>query len=258
MERLIRVKYCKNGPIKYISHLNLTQVFTRALRRADIPMVISGGFNPRFRMSFGPPLPLGISSTSEYLDIRVKKKIEPEDLIYRLNVVLPCGLKVLQAKIIPLPSDSLVKIISSAFYIITLKLKKSVINLSKEDLDQNKENLNREILREEKVDRELKDLKKEIDKNIKGFLNQEEIVIEKQTKKGIKKINTRPAIINMSVKKCQDQILEINLWLNIGQEGNLNPRYVVEAWLSNSGYIFDIKQICRDGLYIKNQEVIDY
>lgn len=258
MEQLIRVKYCKNGPIKYISHLNLAQVFTRALRRADIPMVISGGFNPRFRMSFGPPLPLGISSTSEYLDIRVKEEIKPDELVDRLNRVLPQGFKIVKAKIIPLSSDSLVKVISSVFYIITLKLKKSVINLSKEDLSQNREKPNREILREKKVDRELKDLKKEIDKNIKGFLNQEEIVIEKQTKKGIKKISIRPAIINMSVKKCRGQILEINLWLNIGQEGNLNPRYVVEAWLSNSGYIFDIKQICRDGLYIKNQEVIDY
>jgi radical SAM-linked protein len=61
LEQLVRVKYCKDGPIKYISHLNLGQVFTRALRRADIPVVISGGFNPRFRISFGPPLPLGIS-----------------------------------------------------------------------------------------------------------------------------------------------------------------------------------------------------
>ena len=66
MEELIRVKYCKNGPIAYISHLNLAQVFTRALRRANIPVVISSGFNPRFKISFGPPLPLGISSISEY------------------------------------------------------------------------------------------------------------------------------------------------------------------------------------------------
>ncbi|MBA3061394.1 MAG: DUF2344 domain-containing protein, partial [Atribacteria sp.] len=49
MEQLVRVKYRKDGPIKYISHLNLAQVFTRALRRANIPVVISSGFNPRFR-----------------------------------------------------------------------------------------------------------------------------------------------------------------------------------------------------------------
>jgi len=258
LEQLIRVKYCKDGPIKYISHLNLAQVFTRALRRAGIPMVISSGFNPRFRISFGPPLPLGISSTSEYLDIRLKEEMKPGELVDRLNRVLPQGLKIINAKLVPLSSDSLVKVINCASYIITLKLKKGAINLYSEDLNLNWGDLNRENLREENFDKEaIIGLKEEIDKKVKGFLNQEEIVIEKQTKKGIKKINVRPAIINMSVKKCQGQILELNLCLNIGQEGNLNPRYVVKAWLSNSGYNFDIKQICRDGLYIKDQQIID-
>ncbi len=243
MEQLFRVKYSKDKPIKYISHLNLAQVFTRALRRASIPVVISGGFNPRFKISFGPPLPLGISSTSEYLDIRLKEKMSPEKLMNRLNKVLPQGLKVVKVKIISLSSDSLVRVISTAFYIITLKLKNGAFNLIKEDLN---------------IDGgDLKRLKEEIDKSIKGFLSQDEIVIEKQSKKGIKKINIRPTILDMSVKKFKDQILELNLWLNIGQEENLNPRYVVEAWLFNSSYNLDIKQICRDGLYIKDQEVID-
>lgn len=251
MTQLIRVKYCKDGPIKYISHLNMAQVFTRALRRAGIPVAISAGFNPRFRISFGPPLPLGINSTSEYLDIRLEEEVKLGELVHRLNRVLPWGLRIVKAKTVPLSSDSLVKVINSAYYKITL-------NLSKEDLDvNNSKDLNIENLREENVDKETKSLKEEIDKKVKGFLNQEEIVIEKQTKNGIKKINIRPAIINMSIKKCQDQVLEINLWLNIGQEGNLNPRYVVKAWLSNSGYNFDINQICRDGLYIKDQEIIN-
>lgn len=257
MEQLIRVKYCKDGPIKYISHLNLAQVFTRSLRRADIPVVISSGFNPHFRISFGPPLPLGISSTSEYIDIRLKEEKKPGELVDRLNRVLPWGLKIIKAKLVPLSSDSLVKVISRVSYIITLKLKKGAVNLHSEDLTLNGGDLNRENLGEENFYREEKVLKEEIDKKIKGFLNQEEIVIEKQTKKEIKKINIRPAIINMSVKNCHGQILELYLWLNIGQEGNLNPRYVVKAWLSNSGYNFDIKQICRDGLYIKDREVID-
>ncbi len=58
MEQLVRVKYCKEGPIKYISHLNLAQVFTRTLRRADIPVVKSEGFNPRFRNIFRSPFAL--------------------------------------------------------------------------------------------------------------------------------------------------------------------------------------------------------
>jgi radical SAM-linked protein len=239
LEELVRVKYCKNGPIKYISHLNLAQVFTRALRRADIPMVISGGFNPRFRISFGPPLPLGISSTSEYLDIRLKEEVKVEELTERLNLVLPQGLKVLQAKTIPSSADSLVKIIDRASYIITLKIREMQLDSAA----KNQEN-------------KLKELEQEIEKNNKRFLNLDEIIVEKQTKKGIKMVDIRPSILDISVKKFKKQILELGLELKIGQQGNLNPRYVARAWMSNSDNNFDIQQICRDGLYIKCKEVL--
>lgn len=239
MEQLVRIKYCKDEPIKYISHLNLTQVFTRTLRRANIPVVISGGFNPRFRISFGPPLPLGISSTSEYLDIRLKEEIKTEKLVEKLNRVLPQGLKVLRAKIIPSSTDSLVKIIDKASYIITLKIKEELLD----SVAKNQEN-------------ELIELKQEVDKNNRRFLNLDEITIEKQTKNGIKRVDIRASILNLSVKKFGEQILELNLGLKIGQQGNLNPRYVARAWISNFANNFDIIQICRDGLYIKGKEVL--
>ena len=240
MEQLVRVKYCKDGPIKYISHLNLAQVFTRALRRANIPVVISSGFNPRFRISFGPPLPLGISSTSEYLDIRLKEEVKVEELTERLNLVLPQGLEILQAKTIPSPADSLVKVIDRASYVITLKIKEKLLDSAA----KNQEN-------------ELKELEQEVEKSNKRFLNLDEIIVEKQTKNGIKRVNIRPSILNITVKKFQGRILELSLGLKIGQQGNLNPRYVAKAWISNFTNNFDIIQICRNGLYIKGKEVID-
>ena len=239
MEQLVRVKYCKGGPIKYISHLNLTQVFTRVLRRANIPVVISDGFNPRFRISFGPPLPLGISSTSEYLDIRLKEEIKAKDLVRRLNRVLPQGLKILRAKIIPSSADSLVKIIDKASYIITLKIKEVLLDSAAKNQED-----------------ELRKLKQEVEKNNKRFLNLDEIIVEKQTKNGIKMVDIRPSILDISVKKFKKQILELGLELKIGQQGNLNPRYVAKTWISNFANNFDIIQICRDGLYVKNEEII--
>ena len=239
MEQFVRIKYCKGGPIAYISHLNLVQVFTRALRRANIPVVISCGFNPRFRISFGPPLPLGISSSSEYLDIRLKEEVKVEELTERLNLVLPQGLKILRAKTIPSSADSLVKIIDRASYVITLKIKEKLLDSAA----KNQEN-------------ELKELEQEVEKSNKRFLNLDEIIIEKQTKNGIKRVDIRPSILDISVKKFKKQILELGLELKIGQQGNLNPRYVTKAWISNSDNNFDIIQIYRDGLYIKGKEVI--
>lgn len=239
MEELVRVKYCKEVPIKYISHLNLAQVFTRTLRRADIPMVKSEGFNPRFKISFGPPLPLGISSTSEYLDIRLKEEIKTEELVEKLNRVLPQGLKILGAKIIPPSTGSLVKTIDKASYIITLSTKEELLDLA----DKNQED-------------KLKDLKQEIEKNNKRFLNLDEIIVEKQTKNGIKRVDIKPSILDVKVQKFNSPILKLSLEIRIGQQGNLNPRYVAKAWISNFANNFDIIQICRDGLFVKDEEII--
>jgi radical SAM-linked protein len=239
LEQLVRVKYCKDGPIAYISHLNLAQVFTRALRRANIPVVISSGFNPRFRISFGPPLPLGISSTSEYLDIRLKEEVKVEELTERLNLVLPQGLKILQAKIILSSADSLVKVIDRASYVITLKIKEKLLDLAA----KNQEN-------------ELKELEQEVENNNKRFLNLDKITVEKQTKNGIKIVDIRPSILDIKVQKFKSPILKLSLEIRIGQQGNLNPRYVAKSWISNFANNFDIIQICRDGLYVKGEEVI--
>jgi len=239
LEQLVRIKYCKEGPIKYISHLNLAQVFTRTLRRAGIPVVISNGFNPRFRVSFGPPLPLGISSTSEYLDIRIKEEIKVEELIERLNLELPQGLKILQAKIIPSSADSLAKVIDRASYVITLKIKEKPLDF---------ENKNQED--------ELMELKQKIEKNNKIFLNLNAIIAEKQTKNGIKRVDIKPSILDVKVQNFNYPILKLNLEIRIGQQGNLNPRYAVKAWISNFTNKFDIIQICRDGLYVRGEKVI--
>ena len=239
MEELVRVRYCKEGPIKYISHLNLAQVFTRTLRRADIPVVKSEGFNPRFRISFGPPLPLGISSTSEYLDIRLKEEIKTEDLVEKLNRVLPQGLKILRAKIIPSSTGSLFKIIDKASYIISLKIKEELLD-SADKYQEDK----------------LKMLEQEIKKNNKRFLNLDEIIVEKQTKNGVKRVDIKPSILDIKVQKFENPILKLSLGIRIGQQGNLNPRYVAKAWISNFANNFNIIGICRDGLYVKGEEII--
>ena len=48
------VNYTRSGQIIYLGHLELLQVIFRSLRRADIPMNYSQGFNPTPKVSFGP------------------------------------------------------------------------------------------------------------------------------------------------------------------------------------------------------------
>lgn len=66
-----RVEFSKLGPITFISHLDLQKVMTRIFKRAGLETLHSEGYNIRPLLSFGPALTLGISSLTEYFDVRV-------------------------------------------------------------------------------------------------------------------------------------------------------------------------------------------
>src|SRR5262249_51180171 len=65
----VRVTYRKVGRARFISHLELIEVFTRALRRAGLPVAFSGGHHPQPRLRFSPGLPVGAESECEVIDV---------------------------------------------------------------------------------------------------------------------------------------------------------------------------------------------
>ncbi len=85
----IRFKYIKSDELKYIAHLDTLRVFTRAIRRAKLPVSYSQGFNPHPLISFVMPLSLGFTSNCEFVDIGFEKVIS--GLGKRLDDALPPG-----------------------------------------------------------------------------------------------------------------------------------------------------------------------
>lgn len=69
-----RIEFSKIGPITFISHLDLQKVMARILKRAEMATLHSEGYNIRPLISFGPALTLGISSLTEYFDVRVPEE----------------------------------------------------------------------------------------------------------------------------------------------------------------------------------------
>lgn len=84
--------FAKFGKMKYISHLDLMRLFTRALRRAELPLKMSEGFNPHPKLSIKRALKLGVESQSEEASIILKELITPEDFQGRLQKELPEGI----------------------------------------------------------------------------------------------------------------------------------------------------------------------
>lgn len=111
-----RIFFEKRGRAIYISHLDLMRAFTRAVRRAALPMWYTEGFNPHPYLAFPLPLPLGQEGLREACDIRLIETMPHDEVKARLNVVLPEGLQVLAVQE---PWDKAGDITAAEYHIIT-------------------------------------------------------------------------------------------------------------------------------------------
>ncbi len=114
----IRFKYTKAGRLRFLSHLDLMTLFQRATARAGVPLAFSHGFNPHPKISFGPALPVGMESESEYLDMETDPLIDLLTITKSLNQALPQGIRILEARIIPRKAPSLSGSISRYVYAV--------------------------------------------------------------------------------------------------------------------------------------------
>jgi radical SAM family uncharacterized protein/radical SAM-linked protein len=103
----VRLRYRKVGTARFIGTRELSQVFARAARRADLPLAFSRGHHPLPKLSFGPALPLGASSEDELLDIELSEAVPAAELRARLAAELPDGLELLGAVEVPRTARSI-------------------------------------------------------------------------------------------------------------------------------------------------------
>lgn len=96
----IKVKYTKGEEIKFISHRDLMRLFQRAIRRAEIPIAYSQGFNPHMKISWGQALKVGQASNNEYAVLQLEQQIKPHELQKKLNQQLPKGVEILDAYLV--------------------------------------------------------------------------------------------------------------------------------------------------------------
>ena len=71
-----------------VAHLDLAATGERGLRRAELPLEDTRGFNPRPRLQFAAALPVGLTSEAELVDVWLTERVSldpPSVLIERLN-----------------------------------------------------------------------------------------------------------------------------------------------------------------------------
>ena len=105
MFKKVYVYYSKQNQAKYFGHLEMVNIFLRALRRAQIPVKFTEGFHPKAKISFDDPLPVGMESQEERFMLTVSDFVKPHTIIEHLNAHLPEGLWVHHCQPVPLTSN---------------------------------------------------------------------------------------------------------------------------------------------------------
>jgi radical SAM family uncharacterized protein/radical SAM-linked protein len=94
----LELVYSKLGPARFFGHLELANIFARALRRAGIPVLYSQGYHPMPRLSFDDPLPLGMESQAERLWLKADARLGCRDILDRLAGQMPGGIELVDCR----------------------------------------------------------------------------------------------------------------------------------------------------------------
>lgn len=112
----VRLVFAKTGRARFISHLDLSRAMSRAVRRAGIPLWYTEGYNRHPYVTFAAPLSLGCEGQEETMDLRLQAAMPMDELVSRLNAVLPDGLRFLAAA----PARDKAADVAAARYRLTL------------------------------------------------------------------------------------------------------------------------------------------
>lgn len=215
--REVRLRFAKEGRIKYIGHLDINRAMSRALTRAKIPLWYTEGFNPHPYMSFSLPLSLGVESLCESVDLRIVGEITNAEIKQRLNDNLPDGLRVIDVY------DDFRDNSEIAFsdYVYKLQFEDNESALEK----------------------------------IKNVLDSDEILALKKGKKGkrriLKETDIKQFIDRYSVS-IRDDLIVLNIRLLAGPQKNLNPSLLFDTIIRLIDTDFEWKSISRISLLDKN------
>ncbi|MCC8150818.1 MAG: TIGR03936 family radical SAM-associated protein [Lachnospiraceae bacterium] len=170
----IRIKFRKNGVMRFIGHLDIMRFFQKAIRRAGLDVAYSEGFSPHQIMSFAAPLGVGVTSDGEYLDIEVISTGSSAESMAALNAAMVEGMEVTSYVALRQNAKKAMTAVAAADYIVYFK--------KREDFSQDGI---RQRIRE-------------------YYENRETIEITKQSKKSERVIDVKPLIYRFEAYEDSD------------------------------------------------------
>ena len=209
-----RRRFVKGGSMKFIGHLDGMRFFQKAIRRAKLDVAYSKGYSPHQLMSFASPLGVGVTSDGEYIDVEFYSlpDLSLPDRVTYLNQFMTDEIFVTDIEIMPDGFKNSMSLLIAADYMVVEK-----------EAGVFPENWQEKWL---------------------SFMEQQEIVIEKKTKKSVKEVDIKPHILawdvsmddfakkngeNYGTLHCDYEGNSLFMRLTSGSETNIKPELVMQA-----------------------------
>lgn len=211
----LRAEYVVGSDLKFLGNLDMINLMSRALRRADIPYALSKGFNPHIKLSMGTVLPVGVWGRQELFDLELNQAMAPDNFKLKLNQVLPDGMKVTKCIGIGNGEDALMKVINAAAYSFIIKRKAYDFA-----------GLAEAILSRTSLKVKSRGKKKDVEKDI------------------------RPGIYKITLEDHDDSVI-INIWVNVGEPVNVRYDELLDLMSRQGIEPRDVVDVFRSGNYIR-------
>ena len=115
VQRLL-ICFGAEGPLQYVSHLDLMRVWERVCKRAELPLASSQGFSPRPKIALASPLAVGVTSEAELFYVQLTSRVDLADAMRRLSAELTPGLRIFEIGERPIKAPSLQSLVTAASY----------------------------------------------------------------------------------------------------------------------------------------------
>lgn len=220
------IKFSKENSIKFIGHLDLMRTIQRMIRRSQLPVQYSNGFNPRINMSIAQPLPVGTYSCGEYMDICFKNEVDENEIKSRLNQNAPLGIKIYDViRIKDIVGQKAFKSMAEVYaakYVIKMKY----IDTSTLEVD------------------------------MKNIIKREQWKTLKKTKRGEAEINIKKFVKKFTYK-VERNLLVMNILISCGSRNNLSAGLLSDYIQKNTSFsdknaFVDIMREEMYGIYNEN------
>lgn len=194
-----RVKFKKIDRMVYIGHLDLLTFFQRAVKRAQLPIAYSNGFNPHQQMSFAVPLSLGSYGYGEYVDIELTEEMAEAEIMSRLNSASNKGFVITEVRRLAEGEKTGAAIVTAADYRVTLGEK-----------IENAQNICSELLALDLME------------------------IERVSKGKAKVVNIRPSVFQLEADNSGEKTV-LKMKIATGSANNLKPELLCKYFYQHIG-----------------------